>query len=56
MEKKSELYLALVSGASPHNGRNKPENHSVFTFGSSDTLPQKNNFRRSACKLFSRVA
>lgn len=51
MEKKSELYLALVSGASPLNGGNKPENHNVFKFGSSDTPPQKNNLKRLACKL-----
>lgn len=45
MGKKSELYLALVPGASPHKGRNKPENHHVFKFGSSDTPPQ-NNFKK----------
>lgn len=32
-------------------GRNKPENHHVFKFGSSNTLPQKNNFKRLARKL-----
>lgn len=51
MGKKSELYLAVVSGANPHKGRNKPENHHVFKFGSSNTLPQKNNFKRLACEL-----